>query len=52
MIPSLGSVRFMFGLDDPRGLFEPKRFHDSVTCSLYPLRMFSNHRCEEGKLPK
>ena len=26
----LGSVRFTVGLDDLKGIFEPKRFYDSL----------------------
>ena len=29
-IGGLGSVRFTVGLDDLKGLFQPKRFYDSV----------------------
>ena len=30
----LGSVRFMVGLDDLKGLFQPKRFYDSMRDAL------------------
>jgi len=29
----LGSVRLRFGIDDLKGLFQPKRFCDSVICN-------------------